>query len=56
MICPKCRYQRSFVVDSRPHGDVVRRRRQCYYCQARFTTIEIKKEEYDKLKEQRGAE
>jgi len=38
--CPNCGRQDSGVVDSRSLGDVVRRRRKCLACGARFTTHE----------------
>lgn len=44
MHCPKCGYEESRVVDSRPAelGDAIRRRRECLNpeCGARFTTYE----------------
>lgn len=42
MKCPKCGEQKDQVIDSRPlHGGaVVRRRRECLKCGARFTTYE----------------
>ncbi len=41
MRCPACAADTA-VVDSRvdPRGDVIRRRRQCVACRARFTTKE----------------
>lgn len=38
--CPKCADLRSRVVDSRPEGGYVRRRRECSGCRERFTTYE----------------
>lgn len=42
MKCPKCGKLRDRVIDSRPlqDGAVVRRRRECLKCGARFTTYE----------------
>lgn len=42
MKCPKCGEQKDRVIDSRPlqDGSVVRRRRECLGCGARFTTYE----------------
>ena len=42
MRCPKCGYEESKVVDSRPseNNDAIRRRRECISCGCRFTTYE----------------
>lgn len=42
MQCPKCHYNGSRVVDSRPADDgrAIRRRRECEECTFRFTTFE----------------
>lgn len=42
MQCPKCQYNGSRVVDSRPADDnrAIRRRRECEECGFRFTTFE----------------
>ena len=40
MNCPYCGGQESRVIDSRSLDDVVRRRRKCLACSARFTTYE----------------
>ncbi|MBE6927698.1 MAG: transcriptional repressor NrdR [Ruminococcaceae bacterium] len=42
MKCPYCGYQESKVVDSRHSDDQtsIRRRRECLFCQKRFTTYE----------------
>ncbi|MEM1156714.1 MAG: transcriptional regulator NrdR [Verrucomicrobiota bacterium] len=42
MRCPKCHKNEDKVIDSRPlkQGSVIRRRRQCLNCEARFTTYE----------------
>lgn len=42
MRCPFCAHENSIVKDSRPseEGAVIRRRRQCESCTARFTTFE----------------
>ena len=46
MKCPRCSYNGSRVVDSRPadDGSTIRRRRECENCQYRFTT-------YDRIEE-----
>lgn len=43
MKCPHCGYTDSRVIDSRPTDDntSIRRRRECLFCQKRFTTYEI---------------
>lgn len=40
MLCPYCRHPESRVVDTRPAGESVRRRRECLVCKKRFTTYE----------------
>ena len=40
MICPKCGYAETKVVDSRPLGNGKWRRRECLNCGARFNTFE----------------
>jgi len=40
MRCPWCGSQQDKVVDSRPAGEAIRRRRQCLSCDRRFTTFE----------------
>jgi transcriptional repressor NrdR len=69
MICPKCKYKSTSVVDSREaaEGRSIRRRRECEKCEHRFTTFEkletanfivIKKdgsrESYDREKVEKG--
>ena len=43
MKCPECGHTESTVMDSRPGGDhqIIRRRRRCGQCRARWTTCEI---------------
>ncbi len=41
MKCPFCGFAKSEVVDSRPQGDAIRRRRECVACKKRFTTYEL---------------
>jgi len=41
MKCPKCGYNDSKVIDSRPADNKVRRRRECLECSERFTTYEM---------------
>ena len=42
MVCPKCGYEESKVVDSRnvEENNAIRRRRECLSCKNRFTTYE----------------
>ena len=42
MLCPKCKFEDSKVVDSRPlnSDSSIRRRRECLSCKFRFTTYE----------------
>ena len=42
MHCPKCSYEDTKVLDSRPveEGSAIRRRRQCEKCEFRFSTYE----------------
>lgn len=42
MKCPRCQYNGSRVIDSRPidNGERIRRRRECDHCSYRFTTFE----------------
>ncbi len=69
MICPKCKFENTRVVDSRDANEArsIRRRRECEGCAHRFTTFEtvettnfivIKKdgtrESYDRSKVERG--
>lgn len=69
MICPKCKYKATSVVDSREanEGRSIRRRRECEECDYRFTTFEkvetanfivVKKdasrESYDRSKVEHG--
>ena len=46
MRCPKCGFEESKVVDSRPseNYDSIRRRRECTSCGFRFTTYERREE------------
>lgn len=41
MKCPYCGCTDQKVIDSRPHGDKIRRRRECESCHKRFTTYEV---------------
>lgn len=41
MKCPKCGFDDSKVVDSRPADEKIRRRRECLKCGFRFTTYEV---------------
>lgn len=40
MRCPACGADATRVIDSRPSGDAIRRRRRCASCGERFTTYE----------------
>lgn len=40
MKCPRCHSDKLSVVDSRGDGDMIRRRRNCQECAAKFTTLE----------------
>lgn len=42
MRCPKCGFEDSKVIDSRPTEEIssIRRRRECFSCKHRFTTYE----------------
>jgi transcriptional regulator NrdR family protein len=52
MNCPKCGSEDSSVIDCRARNDgKFRRRRACYDCRHRFTTIEVDINEYENLKE-----
>ncbi len=46
MRCPKCGYDESKVIDSRPseNREAIRRRRECLRCSSRFTTYERREE------------
>lgn len=46
MRCPKCGFENSQVIDSRPTDDLgsIRRRRKCVDCGHRFTTYERREE------------
>jgi transcriptional repressor NrdR len=50
MNCPYCQFPDSKVVDSRDVSDGVRRRRECLKCGSRFTTYELRREEFNKDK------
>ncbi len=49
MNCPKCKSNQVYVVDSRPDKDYFKRRRECMFCGERFSTVEIKAEDYRRL-------
>lgn len=48
MKCPKC-HLGTAVVDSRPTGETIRRRRRCITCDYRFSTFEVPVEEVQDL-------
>lgn len=39
--CPKCESKYNHVIDTRPSGDLIRRRRECEKCGKTFSTIEV---------------
>ena len=41
MNCPFCGHTETRVLDSRPHDERIRRRRECLGCGKRFTTYEV---------------
>jgi transcriptional regulator NrdR family protein len=49
MNCPKCGSNQVYVVDSRPEQTFFKRRRECMFCGERFSTVEIKAEDYKRL-------
>jgi transcriptional regulator NrdR family protein len=49
MNCPKCGSNQVYVVDSRPEKTFFKRRRECMFCGERFSTVEIKAEDYKRL-------
>jgi transcriptional regulator NrdR family protein len=56
--CPRCGKQGDLkVVNSRPRGNAIARRRECEFCGARFTTMELTDERNDveRIKEARDA-
>lgn len=57
MRCPKCGYEDSSVVDSRPTEDTssIRRRRECLKCKHRFTTYERMEEKPIVVKKRDGS-
>ena len=57
MRCPKCGFEDSSVVDSRPTEDTssIRRRRECLKCKHRFTTYERMDEKPIVIKKRGGS-
>jgi len=49
MLCPNCKSDNVFTIDSRPFEETTKRRRKCVSCGYRFNTIEVQKEEMDEL-------
>jgi transcriptional repressor NrdR len=47
MTCQKCGAE-TRVIDSRPAGDMIRRRRECENCRRRITTYEVTLEQFGK--------
>lgn len=50
MNCPECQHRLSQCIDSRPDPLLVRRRRQCLNCKARWTTYEMDVATIERLK------
>ena len=51
MKCPRCNAMGLAAADSRPYQGTIRRRRKCLNCGYRFTTFEIREEDYRKMKD-----
>lgn len=49
MTCPKCGSWQNTIYDSRREEDHVWRRRECFHCKHRFSTVEIDVDVYDNL-------
>lgn len=51
--CPECGWSESRVVESRPDykRETQRRRRQCYKCCSRWTTVELLRDRLDLLED-----
>lgn len=45
--CPGCESEYNHVIDSRPSGDLIRRRRECEKCGNTFSTIEVSIARYE---------
>ena len=46
--CSKC-HSDTIIIDSRDECGYVRRRRKCINCEYRYSTVEILKEDFDKM-------
>lgn len=53
MNCPTCKHSNNEVYDSRQLKGLTHRRRKCLNCPARWKTIEVHIEDYDKKALQR---
>lgn len=51
MNCPKCKSEQIGVRDTRIYEKCVKRRRLCFDCGFRFSTVEISVNEYETLQE-----
>lgn len=51
MNCPNCQHKLAKVIDSRADPLLVRRRRQCFSCNHRWTTYEMDRQTIERLKE-----
>lgn len=49
--CPMCRAARLDVIDTRPYGETVRRKRGCRACGFKFYTLEVVEETVASLPE-----
>jgi transcriptional regulator NrdR family protein len=47
--CPLCGSHNFGVIDSRPSGSARRRRKKCFYCGHRWTTIELRATEWQAM-------
>lgn len=50
MNCPKCGFDKSFIVNSRKAANETRRRHQCEKCKHRWTTYEVMEKIYKDAK------
>lgn len=56
MNCPACQHPDHDTIDSRPSGQMIRRRRKCRKCGERWSTYECNADFLDKLMEPRVEE
>lgn len=48
--CPVCAHDKSGVKETRESGDAIQRRRECFGCGHRWTTLEVSKEHVEREK------